>query len=97
MRVTTRAADLGGYLFKERLARSGSGKSGGYRTILGFRKTNSDRIFFLYGFPKNARANISTREHVALSTNATSLVDSNNNQVDALKLKGSITELECGT
>lgn len=27
-------ADLGGYLFKKRLARTGSGKSGGYRTIL---------------------------------------------------------------
>jgi hypothetical protein len=30
-------ADLGGYLFKKRIARQDGGKSGGYRTILGFR------------------------------------------------------------
>ena len=51
-------ADLGGYLFKKRIARQGSGKSGGYRTLVGFRKSDSKRIFFLYGFHKNARANI---------------------------------------
>ena len=67
-------ADLGGYLFKKRIARSGGGKSGGYRTILGFRKSNSERIFFLYGFPKNARANITARERDALSINAAALV-----------------------
>ena len=30
-------ADLGDYLFKMRIARQEGGKSGGYRTILGFR------------------------------------------------------------
>ena len=61
-------ADLGGYLFKKRIARSGGGKSGGYRTILGFRKKSAERIFFLHGFPKNARANISSKEQEALRT-----------------------------
>ena len=67
-------ADLGGYLFKQRIARRDSGKSGGYRTILGFKKSDSSRIFFLYGFPKNALANITTRERAALSTNAVALI-----------------------
>jgi hypothetical protein len=59
-------ADLGGYLFKKRIARADGGKSGGYRTILGFRKSDSSRVFYLYGFPKNARANITPRERAAL-------------------------------
>jgi hypothetical protein len=90
-------ADLGGYLFKKRIGRKGSGKSGGYRTILGFRKANSDRIFFLFGFPKNARANISSREQLALSADAASLTGLTDEQIDKLKLKGAIIELECGS
>lgn len=89
-------ADLGGYLFKQRIARKDSGKSGGYRTILGFRKSDSSRIFFLYGFPKNARANITARERAALSANAASLVRASDEQIKALKAKGTIVEMECG-
>ncbi len=88
-------ADLGGYLFKKRIARRDGGKSGGYRTILGFRKSDSKRIFFLYGFPKNARANITSRERSALGVNASALVDADDRQIDALKAKGTILELEC--
>lgn len=33
-------ADLGGYLFKKRVARQDGGKYRGYRKILGFRKSN---------------------------------------------------------
>ncbi len=90
-------ADLGGYLFKKRIARQDGGKSGGYRTILGFRKSDSKRIFFLYGFPKNVRANITVKERSALNANASALVDTTDHQIDALKAKGTILELECGT
>lgn len=89
-------ADLGGYLFKKRIARQDGGKSGGYRTILGFRKSDSQRIFFLYGFPKKVRANITTKERSALSANATALVDAADRQIEELKAKGTILELECG-
>lgn len=87
--------DLGGYIFKKRIARSGAGKSGGYRTIIGFRKTRDDRIFFLYGFPKNARPNITARERAALSLNAKALIDATDAQIAALKQNGSIMKLEC--
>ena len=90
-------ADLGGYLFKKRIARQDGGKSGGYRAILGFRKSDSKRIFFLYGFPKNVRANITVKERSALNANASALVDTTDHQIDALKAKGTILELECGT
>ena len=88
-------ADLGGYLFKKRIARQDGGKSGGYRTILGFRKSDSKRIFFLYGFPKNVRSNITTKERSALSANASALVGTTDKQIDELKAKGTILELEC--
>lgn len=40
-------ADLGGCLFKKRLAREGSGKRSGYRVLIGYKKPNSERIIFL--------------------------------------------------
>jgi hypothetical protein len=53
-------ADLGGGVFKKRIARSGAGKRGGYRAILFFRK--GERLFFSYVFAKSSRANISEKE-----------------------------------
>ena len=53
-------ADLGGGVVKLRIARSGSGKSGGYRTIVAFRK--GERAIFVYGYGKNERDNIDAAE-----------------------------------
>jgi hypothetical protein len=53
-------ADLGGGVFKKRIARTGAGKSGGYRVILFFRK--DERLFFDYMFAKSSRGNISEKE-----------------------------------
>ncbi len=86
--------DLGGFLFKKRIARAGGGKSGGFRTILCFRKANSDRIFFLYGFPKNDKGNISAREEKALKLVAKFLVDVSDVQLDALEEYGEMRELK---
>mgnify|MGYP003693231549 FL=1 len=57
-------ADLGGLLYKKRVARPGSGKSGGYRTLLAARI--GSRYVFLHGFPKSATANITREEKRAL-------------------------------
>ena len=46
-------ADLGGGLIKQRVARPGKGKSGGYRTLVAYR--SKQRAIFLYGFAKNER------------------------------------------
>jgi hypothetical protein len=48
-------ADLGGHIIKQRVARPGQGKRGGFRMLIGFR---SDLAIFLFGFAKNERANI---------------------------------------
>jgi hypothetical protein len=53
-------ADYGGGLIKQRIARPNEGKSGGYRTIILY--CHGDKAFFVYGFPKNARDNISKTE-----------------------------------
>ena len=50
-------ADLGGGVFKQRIARIGEGKSSGYRVIICFKKGGLS--FFVYGFAKSDRANIS--------------------------------------
>jgi hypothetical protein len=52
--------DLGGGLIKQRVARSGQGRSSGFRMIVAYRE--ADRAVFLYGFAKNDRDNISADE-----------------------------------
>ncbi|ARP92940.1 type II toxin-antitoxin system RelE/ParE family toxin [Bordetella genomosp. 13] len=59
-------ADLGGGLIKQRVARPGQGRSGGFRMILAYRQ--ADRAVFLYGFAKNDRDNVSSDELQALRT-----------------------------
>ncbi len=49
-------ADLGGGVIKQRIARPGEGKSGGYRTIVLYR--HGERAFFVYGYSKSCEANI---------------------------------------
>lgn len=58
-------ARLGGYLIKKRVASAGRGKRGGFRTILGHRQ--ADRLFFLHGFAKNDKDNITKAERNALN------------------------------
>ena len=53
-------ARLGGGLIKQRVARRGRGRSGGYRTVVAYRTLS--RSVFLYGFAKNERENIDDRE-----------------------------------
>jgi hypothetical protein len=53
-------ADLGGGVYKVRMARQGEGKSGGYRAIVFFR--SGDRTFYAYGFAKADMGNISEKQ-----------------------------------
>lgn len=57
-------ADLGGGLIKQRVARPGRGRSGGYRMLVGYRV--KDRAIFLLGFAKNERENIEDNELLSL-------------------------------
>ena len=53
-------ASLGGGLIKQRVARPGKGKSGGYRTIIAYREAT--RAVFLLGFAKSEQDNIEDDE-----------------------------------
>ncbi|MEP6869026.1 MAG: type II toxin-antitoxin system RelE/ParE family toxin [Novosphingobium sp.] len=53
-------ADLGGGLIKQRVAREGGGKSGGYRTLIFFRE--DERAVFAFDFAKSDRANLNAVE-----------------------------------
>ena len=53
-------ADLDSNVYKVRLARSGKGKSGGYRVIVFFK--SKERTFFRYGFAKSDLGNINKGE-----------------------------------
>lgn len=65
-------ADLGGSVYKKRVGLHGRGKRGGVRTLVAFRL--EDKAFFLYGFAKNARGNITVKERKALRLLADQLI-----------------------
>ena len=79
-------AKLGGNVIKKRVARTGQGKSGGFRTIIAFNV--DDKSFFIFGFSKNEKANISIKEKTALKIMAKELLSYDNKQLaKALKSK----------
>ena len=85
-------ADLGGGLFKQRLARKGQGKSGGYRTIIAVRR--GERAFFLFGFAKNERDNIEADELDEFRRLARAFLALNPQQLAALIADGDVKELD---
>jgi hypothetical protein len=61
-------ASLGGGLIKQRVARKGQGRSGGWRTLIAYRA--GDRAVFLFGFAKNQSENVDRERLVQLKTAA---------------------------
>lgn len=87
-------ADLGGGLLKKRIGRPGQGKSGGFRTLVASNKGN--RWIFLFGFPKNERANIDKDEQEALKNLATHLLSLTAQAVGTALREGELIEVNCG-
>lgn len=65
-------ADLGGHVVKKRIGTLGRGKRGSVRTLLAFQL--DEQAFFIYGFSKNERSNISQKELKALKLLASELL-----------------------
>jgi len=84
-------ADLGGGVFKKRIALPGKGKSGGVRTLLATNR--HDRWFFVFGFEKNDRANISTKELEALQLLADDLLSLKEEQIRRAIINGALLEV----
>ena len=86
-------ADLGGSVLKQRVARPGAGRSGGYRVILLFR--SGDRALFAYGFAKSDRGNIGDDELAAFRQLAAEVLALSEVQLDALVGMGRFMEVVC--
>lgn len=85
-------ADLGGGVIKQRIARPNQGKSGGYRTIIFFRK--GQRAFFAFGFAKSSRANLSDTELLALKKVAPEYLDADSSVLQAMLDARKIVEVK---
>lgn len=87
-------ADLGGGVIKQRVARTGQGKSGGYRTLILFRQ--GDRAIFAFGFAKSAQANISKADLGLLRDAASEALEWSGEELDRLVTSGTLMEIDDG-
>jgi len=84
-------ADLGGGVIKQRVARPNQGKSGGYRTIILYRR--GDRSFFVYGFPKNSFGNVNDAQVRAFKKLAPIFLYATEDEIQRLMQAGEISEV----
>jgi hypothetical protein len=86
-------ADLGGCVIKQRVARTGRGRSGGYRTLIALR--TQTRAVFLLGFAKNDKGNIEPHELKELRKTASEMLTWDANQVAKMLAANAWTEIDC--
>ena len=84
-------ADLGGEVIKQRIARPGQGRSGGYRTIILFRR--GAKAFFEYGFSKSRRANLNDIEEAEFKQAAKRVLALSENHLAELLKRGEFVEV----
>jgi len=85
-------ADLGGYVIKKRVALGTRGKSAGVRTLLAYVAGN--KAFFMYGFAKSSRENISITELRALKFLAKELLAYNDELLTKACENGALIEVK---
>jgi hypothetical protein len=86
-------ADYGGGVIKQRVARPNEGKSGGYRSIILFRR--GVRSFFVYGFSKNEQANIDESDERDFKELARMLLSASEADLRKLTGRGEFMEVKC--
>lgn len=84
-------ADLGGGVLKQRVARPGQGKSGGYRTIILYRQ--EQRAVFVFGFAKNERDNIDSEQETLFKKMAKDVLALTDRQIAELIERGRFSEV----
>ena len=87
-------ADLGGGLIKQRVARPGQGKSGGYRTVIAYWR--GDLAVFLVGFAKSERASIEADEIEDLKGQARAFLALSMDQIAAAIAEDELMEVNYG-
>ena len=86
-------ADLGAGLIKQRVARPGAGKSGGFRTLVFFRAHK--RAVFAFGFAKSDMANLDGADEAYLKKAAKLVLEFTDGQLDAEVVAGRMLEVKC--
>jgi hypothetical protein len=87
-------ADLGSGVIKQRIAKAGRGKSGGYRIIIIFKR--GERAFFVYGFAKSSRDNIAKDEEEVFKKAAKELLLLSDAQIVQLITNETLIEVNDG-
>ncbi len=85
-------ADLGGVI-KQRIARQGQGRSGGFRVIVVFGR--GERALFVHGFAKSDRENLRDNELRALRALASEMLGLDGAGLEAMLANGTISEVSC--
>jgi hypothetical protein len=85
-------ARLDGQVVKKRVALPGRGKRGSTRTLVAFKK--GDKAFFIYGFAKNERANVTDKELRALRLLAKQLLNYATAALDNATQAGELIEIQ---
>jgi hypothetical protein len=85
-------ADLGNGLIKQRIARQGGGKSGGYRSILIFR--SDERAVFVFAFAKSDKANLSAAELKVYRKAASIMLELGDDQIETEVEAGRLVEVK---
>ncbi|MEH8047660.1 type II toxin-antitoxin system RelE/ParE family toxin [Gallibacterium anatis] len=84
-------ADLGGNIIKQRIARKGQGRSGGFRSFIFYCIQNNS--YFVAGISKNDRENISSQELAALKALAREYTRLTAKQIEAQIENGLFIEI----
>jgi hypothetical protein len=87
-------ADMGRELIKQRVARPGAGKRGGFRVLVAYRA--GERAVFLYGFAKSERDNINPRELADWQKRAREALSASDELIEKNIADDILREVYCG-
>ena len=82
--------NLGGFLYKKRIKRDGTGKRGGFRVILFYRQ--EDKLVFIHGFAKNDKSTIDHDEEKAFKAMTRIFLSMTETQFDLAVQRGDFEE-----
>ncbi len=85
-------SNLGGNLYKIRVSKVTGGKSGGYRTLVAYKK--DDFAIFIYAFAKNEKENLKRDELTLLKKLSGDLTSLDTVEIKRQIILGNIIELE---
>jgi hypothetical protein len=84
-------ANLGSGLYKKRVAMPGKGKRGSYRTHIAF--MDNEKAFFIYGFSKNQKSEITNNEKEIYRKLAKDLLSMNEKEIQNLLVMNKLFEV----